>query len=81
MFGGGMLGRVCVFREMYGECKKKEKEKQLGFIGHVSTTVCSYHYLNGLRWQNGGGGNIGNHRDLGSSHPTTSRGVVSIHVA
>jgi hypothetical protein len=43
--------------------------------------VCTYHYLNGLRWQNGGGGNIGNHRDLGSSHPTTSRGVVSTHVA
>jgi hypothetical protein len=35
MFGGGMLDRVCVFRD------KDEKKNNLGFIGHVSQHQCA----------------------------------------
>jgi hypothetical protein len=52
MFGVGMLDRVCVFREMYGEGKEEKAKRRrqrgerkspcVGFIGHVSTSVCTY---------------------------------------
>ena len=90
MFGVGMSDRVCVFREMYGEgkeekAKKRKKNTLCGVhLTHLNISVHLYHYLNGLRWQKGRGignrGHLGS-TDLGSAHQTTSRGVVSTHVA